>query len=215
MMRTRARPSVRRAVTVAAIVGVGLAVATAVLGGLLQSPGTWSAPSVSEVLHSSPTDTGTRRDGPATEADGVLPAGVTVHEDAYAGVANLDRDLLAAVRRAAADAADEGITFHVTSGWRSPTFQDQLLRAAVADHGSAAEAARWVATADTSAHVSGDAIDLGPYEATAWLLDHGADYGLCRTYANEPWHYELRPEAVEDGCPDPYADPTHDPRMHR
>jgi D-alanyl-D-alanine carboxypeptidase len=36
---------------------------------------------------------------------------------------------------------------------------------------------------------------------------------LCRVYRNEPWHFELRPGAVRDGCPARYADPAHDPRM--
>ena len=26
-------------------------------------------------------------------------------------------------------------------------------------------------------------------------------YGLCQIYGNEPWHYELRPDAVDHGCP--------------
>jgi D-alanyl-D-alanine carboxypeptidase len=43
--------------------------------------------------------------------------------------------------------------------------------------------------------------------------EHGADYGLCQIYGNEPWHYELRPEATDHGCPPMYADPTQDPRM--
>ena len=38
---------------------------------------------------------------------------------------------------------------------------------------------------------------------------------LCQIYSNEPWHYELRPEAIDYGCPTMYADPTHDPRMQR
>ena len=40
-------------------------------------------------------------------------------------------------------------------------------------------------------------------------------YGLCQIYGNEPWHYELRPEAIDRGCPPMYADPTHDPRMQQ
>jgi len=40
-----------------------------------------------------------------------------------------------------------------------------------------------------------------------------AKYRLCQIYSNEPWHYELRPEAIGHGCPPIYADPTHDPRM--
>ena len=82
-------------------------------------------------------------------------------------------------------------------------------------YGSEREAARWVATPSTSAHVSGDAVDIGPVGATAWLAEHGAAYGLCRVYGNEPWHYELRPEAIAHGCPPMYADPTQDPRMQQ
>jgi zinc D-Ala-D-Ala carboxypeptidase len=70
-----------------------------------------------------------------------------------------------------------------------------------------------VATADTSRHVSGNAVDIGPFDATAWLSHHGAEYGLCQIYRNEPWHYELRPKATDRGCPPMYADPTHVPRM--
>ena len=84
---------------------------------------------------------------------------------------------------------------------------------AVVTYGSRKKAARWVATPSTSAHVSGDAVDIGPSDAQAWLSEHGAEYGLCQTYINEPWHYELRLEATHHGCPTPYADPAHDPRM--
>ena len=86
---------------------------------------------------------------------------------------------------------------------------------AVSKYGSVEEAARWVATPSTSAHVSGDAVDIGHSDAEAWLSDHGAEYGLCQIYSNEPWHYELRPEAIDHGCSPMYADPTHDPRMLR
>ena len=149
------------------------------------------------------------------EADGAVPDGTTVLDDEIPGVANLDPDLLGAVRRAAREAADDAVEFYVTSGWRSPAYQNHLLREAISEYGSAEEAARWVATADTSPHVSGDAVDIGPSDATAWLSEHGGEYGLCRIYSNEPWHYELRPEAIDHGCPPTYADPTHDPRMQQ
>ena len=155
------------------------------------------------------------RPGALGEAGGVVPDGTTVFENEIPGVANLDPALLGALRRAATDAADDGVEFVVTSGWRSPEHQEQLLREAISKYGSAREAARWVATPDRSAHVSGDAVDIGPSGAAAWLSEHGAGYGLCRVYGNEPWHYELRPEASVDGCPPVYADPTHDPRMQR
>ena len=140
---------------------------------------------------------------------------MTVFGDEYPGVANLDPDLLRALREAATDAADDGVEFSVNSGWRSPAYQNQLLREAISKYGSEEEAARWVATADTSAHVSGNAVDIGPSDAAAWLSERGAHYGLCQIYSNEPWHYELRSQAIDRGCPPMYADPTHDPRMQQ
>ena len=149
------------------------------------------------------------------EVDSAVPDGTTVFDDEVPGVANLDPALLGALRRAATDAAGDGVEFFVDSGWRSPEYQEQLLREAVSKYGSEEEAARWVATPNRSAHVSGDAVDIGPSEAAAWLSERGAEYGLCQIYSNEPWHYELRPEAIDHGCPLMYADPTHDPRMQR
>jgi D-alanyl-D-alanine carboxypeptidase len=148
-------------------------------------------------------------------ADGAVPDGTSVFDDDVPGVAKLDPALLGALRQAATDAGDDGVRFVVNSGWRSPEYQRHLLDDAISTYGSAEEAARWVATPTTSAHVSGDAVDIGPTAAAAWLSEHGAQYGLCRIYGNEPWHFELRPEAGGQGCPAPYADPTHDPRMQR
>ena len=140
---------------------------------------------------------------------------MTVFDDDVPAVANLDPDLLGALRRAATHAAADGVQLSVTSGWRSPEYQERLLHEAVAKYGSEEEAARWVATPHTSAHVSGDAVDIGRSDATAWLSEHGAAYGLCQIYSNERWHYELRPKAIDRGCPPTYADPTHDPRMQQ
>ncbi|MFF0015633.1 M15 family metallopeptidase [Streptomyces sp. NPDC005374] len=187
---------------------------TAALGyRLLKPPATSSAPS-----SSAPASLTTQRPGhlgALGEADGVVSDDVTVFDDRVPAVANLDPDLLEALRRAATDAADDGVTFSLNSGWRSPAYQDELLRRAVSRYGSEDEAARWVATASTSPHVSGHAVDLAHSDATAWLSGHGARYGLCPIYRNEPWHYELRPEAIFHGCPRMYADPTQDPRMHK
>jgi D-alanyl-D-alanine carboxypeptidase len=151
--------------------------------------------------------------GALGEDDGLVPDGVSVFDDEIPAVANLHPRLLEALRRAATDAARDGVHFEVNSGWRSPEYQEQLLREAISEYGSERAAARWVGTANTSAHVAGDAVDIGPFDATAWLSEHGARYGLCQIYRNEPWHYELRPEATSRRCPRMYADPTHDPRM--
>jgi zinc D-Ala-D-Ala carboxypeptidase len=153
--------------------------------------------------------------GALGEADGYVPDGATVFDDEFPAVANLDPALLGALRQAATDAARDGVEFLVDSGWRSREYQERLFQEAVAEYGSAEEAARWVATPETSAHVSGDAVDVGPLDATTWLSEHGAEYGLCQIYGNEPWHYELRPEAIDHRCPAMYADPTHDPRMQQ
>jgi D-alanyl-D-alanine carboxypeptidase len=149
------------------------------------------------------------------EADGAVPDGTTVFDDDVPGVANLDSDLLSALREAATDAEGDGVEFLVDSGWRSRAYQEHLLEDAISKYGSEEEAAKWVATPNTSPHVSGDAVDIGPDDAEEWLSEHGAAYGLCQIYGNEPWHYELRPEAVDQGCPAMYADPTHDPRMEQ
>ena len=157
----------------------------------------------------------TTDDGAVTEADGALPDGVTAFDGAYPGIANLDPDLLQSLRDATRDAADGGVELTINSGWRSATYQNALLRAAVSEYGSEKEAARWVATADTSPHVSGDAVDIGSANGTTWLSEHGAGYGLCQIYRNESWHFELRHQAIEGGCPRMYADPTSDPRMQK
>jgi LAS superfamily LD-carboxypeptidase LdcB len=140
---------------------------------------------------------------------------VTVFDDEYPGVANLDSDLREALRKAATDAAHDGVELYITSGWRSAKYQEKLLDEAISKYGSKENAARWVGTPTTSAHVSGNAVDIGRSDGTAWLARHGATYGLCQIYRNEPWHYELRLQAIDRGCPPMYADPTRDPRMQQ
>jgi zinc D-Ala-D-Ala carboxypeptidase len=153
-------------------------------------------------------------DGVLDEADGLIPDGaaVSVYDDQMPAVGRLDPGLLDALRRTATDASADGVGLQVNSGWRSPEHQQQLFQDAVDEHGSRDEAARWVSTPETSAHVSGEAVDIGPSGAAAWLSAHGAAHGLCQIYRNEPWHFELRPDAVDGSCPRMYADPTEDPR---
>ncbi len=209
----RARTTTRRIrirrIRVAGLLVVTVAIAAALGSELLAS-------SSSSSTHASPIDVlRSEHRGALGEADGVVPDGTSIFDDGIPGVANLDPALLGALRQAARDAAGDGVEFFVDSGWRSPEYQEQLLRDAVSEYGSEKEAARWVATPNASAHVSGDAVDIGHPDATAWLSEHGAEYGLCQIYSNEPWHYELRPEAIDHGCPPLYADPTHDPRMQQ
>jgi hypothetical protein len=225
--RQPARASVRR---IARFLLVAPLVAIALIAAALahELPASMSSTLVTpkDVLHSAqrralgepgaPGERGALPEGGGLgEADGAVPDGTTVFDDDVPGVANLDPDLLTALRQAASDAEDDGVEFLVDSGWRSAAYQEHLLQDAVSKYGSEEEAARWVATPDTSPHVSGDAVDIGPSNAAQWLSEHGAEYGLCQIYANESWHYELRPEATDQGCPAMYADPTHDPRMEQ
>lgn len=106
-------------------------------------------------------------------------------------VGNLNPALLTAVQQAATAAAADGITMTITSGWRSPAFQQQLLDDAVASYGSLGAARQYVQTPDRSKHVLGQAVDVGGVAADDWLMANGARFGLCRTYANESWHFEL------------------------
>jgi zinc D-Ala-D-Ala carboxypeptidase len=194
----------------AAVVFIGIVAIAAVAGARRPSSPSSASPTAAPVHHSKHRRV---HSGSLGQAGGAVPDGTSVFDDEIPGVAKLDPALLGALRRAATDAAANGVQFVVDSGWRSRAYQEHLLQEAIAKYGSRAEAARWVATPDTSAHVSGDAVDIGPVSAASWLAEHGARYGLCRVYGNEPWHYELRPEAVTQGCPPTYADPTHDPRM--
>jgi D-alanyl-D-alanine carboxypeptidase len=225
----RALPTTRRirTIRVAGLLVVVAAIAAALGYQSLASSSSTAAPPIDGLRSAPPSRSSSRPASPGRmssrpehrrvlgEADGAVPEGTTVFDDEIPGVANLDPALLGALRQAATDAAYAGVAFFVNSGWRSPAYQERLLQEAVSKYGSEAEAARWVGTPATSAHVSGDAVDVGPSDATAWMSERGAEYGLCQIYRNEPWHYELRPEAIDHGCPNMYADPTHDPRMQQ
>ncbi|MGF6824288.1 D-alanyl-D-alanine carboxypeptidase [Microbacterium sp. ZKA21] len=196
----------RRAVALLAALAVASVATVVVLQAIPAANGSVTAPRGASI------DTAAFQ--PAA-ADGLIPENErpTVFDDTVPAVANLNPDLLAALRAAAERAERDGVEFRVNSGWRTPRYQQWLLDNATAEYGSEDEAARWVATPDTSAHVTGDAVDLGPDAALDWLTQHGDRFGLCQIYANERWHYELRADAEANGCPSMYGDPTDDPRM--
>jgi len=125
--------------------------------------------------------------------DGYIEDGESVSPfaDELPAIAQLEPELRAAMQDAARAAIADGYEFVVTNGWRSAAYQQSLLDAAIAEYGSADEARRYVASPETSKHVTGEAVDIGRTDANSWLSQHGADYGLCQTYANEMWHFEL------------------------
>jgi zinc D-Ala-D-Ala carboxypeptidase len=136
-------------------------------------------------------DPGSAPSGSTGVAGGDIPEGQATLDDHLPAITKLDPELAAAVRRAATDAAADGIDFWITSGWRSPAYQQRLLDQAVRKHDSLEAARRTVSTPELSEHVSGTAVDIGPTEGDYWLIEHGTDYGLCQVYANEIWHFEL------------------------
>ncbi len=76
----------------------------------------------------------------------------------------------------------------------SPSAADGMIpegATVTADDASLPAVARqYVARAEDSTHVTGAAVDIGSPTAQEWLAERGPEWGLCRTYANEPWHFE-------------------------
>ncbi|MEV6410496.1 M15 family metallopeptidase [Kribbella sp. NPDC051718] len=123
--------------------------------------------------------------------DGVLPDNASPFDTSLPGVANLNPDLLKAIQDAAKAAEKAGIELHLTTGWRSKEYQEELLEKAIKRYGSRKKASEYVATPEESHHVTGGAVDVGPTDADDWLNRKGARFGLCQTLANEIWHFEL------------------------
>ena len=179
------------------------------LGAMTITP-RWTAPVAALLLALGLTGCGaaaavTRDPAPLTAADGYL--GPDERVSPFAGVPAVTRltaALRTAVQDAARDAAADGVRLEVSSGWRSVAYQQALFDAAVARHGSPAAARAHVLPPEESAHVVGRAVDIGPVDAMSWLARHGAEHGLCQTYANEMWHFELG--GRRGVCPPPATD---------
>ncbi|MFJ4165539.1 M15 family metallopeptidase [Microbacterium sp. NPDC089698] len=210
--KPRRRPRLFRiAVTLTVLATLGAGTAAAVITAAVASRPDYPGPVAAAGGDGSAS---ARGGGMPTVEDGFLADGASVPlSDPVPAVTQLDPALRDALGQALAAAEEDGLELRVASGWRSKAYQAWLLRDAVRTYGSEAEAARWVGTPETSLHVKGQAVDIGPYDAADWLNRHGAQFGLCRTYDNEAWHFELSPSAIDQGCPPMFRDPTEDPRM--
>jgi len=190
-MRTT-RHSLRGALVAIALIvtlGLGLAACAAAEGTLTMPVG------IPNLASSQDGDVETVENGYIAVGDSVSP-----FDEHLPAIAKLNPELRTAVQSAATAAEADGFVFVVTSGWRSAAYQQSLLDDATATYGSLDEARKWVNTPELSTHVTGDAVDIGHTDANSWLSQHGADFGLCQTYGNEMWHFEL---ATEPGgtCP--------------
>ena len=130
-----------------------------------------------------------------------------VAPDGVGDTTRLTSALQRSVTLAIAAARRDGVTLRVASGWRSRAHQQRLYEDAVAKYGSPAAARRWVLPPGESAHVRGEAVDVAPPAAADWLARHGVRFGLCRRYANEPWHFERLAGPKGSVCPplEPHA----------
>ena len=135
---------------------------------------------------------------PVVPGDGSLADGqvLTPFDVQNPAIGRLEPHLLAAIQNAANAASADGITMTITSGWRSPEFQQHLLDDAVQTYGSFDAARQYVQTPAMSKHVIGQAVDVGGVGADQWLIANGSRYGLCQIYANELWHFELATDAA-------------------
>jgi hypothetical protein len=138
--------------------------------------------------------------GTTTPTDAPAPP-APPEETGFSGLDPELADRFAAAQRAA---AADGVELRLVSGARTAEEQQVLVVQAIEKYG-VPEAYRWVLPPEDSAHVQGLAIDVGPTEGTYWLVEHGLEHGLCQTYANEVWHFELLPDGA-DTCPEQHAD---------
>ncbi|WP_228834421.1 M15 family metallopeptidase [Nocardia abscessus] len=106
------------------------------------------------------------------------------------GTEGLDPALALAYTLAEREARSQGVPLSITSGYRTPAEQQALWEDGVATYGPD-DARRWVLPPEESTHVSGQAIDVGPQQGARWLEANGNRWGLCRTFENEWWHFEL------------------------
>jgi len=120
----------------------------------------------------------------------------------------MNSTLLNRYRAAKQNGASQGFSMNLTSGWRSSAQQNRIFQSALQKYGSVKLASRWVLPPERSMHVWGVAIDVhfGSSRAKTWFTWHSAQFGLCRLYKNEWWHFE--PVIAPGGkCPviKPYA----------
>lgn len=139
---------------------------------------------------------------PGDEVDGAIDMNepISVFDTDHPAVSRLDPAVRDAIQAAAVDAQADGIELQLTSGWRSAEYQAKLLRDAIATYGSESAAREFVSTPEGSKHVTGEAVDIARVDPALWLEQYGSNYGLCRVFANESWHFELVTEPGGE-CP--------------
>ncbi|GAA2000692.1 D-alanyl-D-alanine carboxypeptidase family protein [Nakamurella flavida] len=109
-----------------------------------------------------------------------------------------------AARRAATDA---GVHLCLADGKRSWDQQVAIAQDYVDKYG-AETAKKYALPPESSEHVRGLAVDVQPASAYTWLEARKGSDGFCRTYDNEPWHFEWSAAHITEGCPATVAHPA-------
>lgn len=175
-----------------AIVAAVISFSLAALTSLDDHQSSTSAPAdSSDAEPGQSASSGKHRKGSPSAEDGVLPDNASPFDTSLPGIAKLNPKLLKAIQEAARAAEEDGITLHLTTGWRSKEYQKELLQKAIRKYGSLEKASEYVASPEESHHVTGNAVDVGPTDADDWLNRKGKRFGLCQTLSNEIWHFEL------------------------
>lgn len=129
-------------------------------------------------------------------------------EVAAAGTEGLDPMLALAYTMAEQEAHAQGVPMSINSGFRTPEEQRAMWEDGLRTYGTPEETRRWVLPPEESTHVTGNAVDIAPREGAAWLEANGNRWGLCRTFDNEWWHFELV-TLPGTGCPARVPDAAH------
>jgi LAS superfamily LD-carboxypeptidase LdcB len=99
-----------------------------------------------------------------------------------------------------AEAGQVGVDVCLADGKRSRAQQQQIRDEYVRDYGEEM-AELYTLPPERSAHVTGIAVDVQPRAASSWLEGTAGRLGFCRTYDNEPWHFEFDASYSAGGCP--------------
>jgi hypothetical protein len=116
----------------------------------------------------------------------------------FSGMSNGTRAAFLAAQTAA---KARNLSFVLNSGYRSAAYQERIFDCWVKQLGSPEAARKYALPANESAHVMGYAMDIAPPPAASWLESTKGEFGLCRRYADETWHFEYQAAYKTKGCP--------------
>jgi len=150
--------------------------------------------------------------GPAAATSGGNGSSSSIELASIGRGHRLRKDAAEAYLRMVAAATKDGISWGVTSSYRSVAKQRELFEAEVKKRGSVAKARKWVAPPGNSAHNKGLAVDIHELYSNRknfknnpvwkWLTANGPKYKFKQSMTWEPWHWEYTTGKIETGTED-------------